>query len=135
MLAVALSFGGCKEGTDFDIEYTPIAPIGGQYDIIIFEGYDENKTDAEFWATATPDDYEQICEYGDIYAYLSNTTDYDKDKAWLRVGGRTSKSSYNINAKISIDMTSSSSAVFLAFLAYSWIDLLFVPMYLAICLS
>lgn len=105
MLAVALSFGGCKEGTDFDIEYTPIAPIGGQYDIIIFEGYDENKTDAEFWATATADDYKQLNDYGDIYAYLSNTTDYDKDKAWLRVGGRTGKASYNINAKINIDMS------------------------------
>ena len=105
MLAVALSFGGCKEGTDFDIEYTPIAPIGGQYDIIILEGYDENKTDAEFWATATASDYKQLNDYGDIYAYLSNTTNYDKDKAWIRVGNRTGKASYNINAKISIDMS------------------------------
>ena len=106
MLAVALSFGGCKEGTDFDIEYTPIAPIGGQYDIIIFEGYDENKSDAEFWATATAADYEQLNDYGEIYAYLSNTTDYDKDKAWIRVGSYSAKKSYNINAKISIDMSS-----------------------------
>ena len=51
MLAVALSFGGCKEGTDFDIEYTPIAPIGGQYDVIIYEGYDENKTDITSYTT------------------------------------------------------------------------------------
>ena len=104
MLAVAFSLGGCKEGTDFDIEYTPIAPIGGQYDVIIYEGYDENKTDAEFWATATPDDYEQICDYGDVLVMLSNTTNYDKDKAWLRVGGLSAKKSFNINAKISIDM-------------------------------
>ena len=105
MLAVALTFGGCKEGTDFDIDYTPIAPIGGMYDIIIYQGYDENKTDAEFWATATDADIEQLNEYGDIYAYLSNTTDYDKDKAWIRVGGYSAKKEYNINAKVTIDMS------------------------------
>lgn len=105
MLAVALSFSGCKEGTDFDIEYTPIAPIGGMYDIIIYQGYDETKTDAEFWATATDDDIEQLNEYGDIYALLSNTTDYDNDKAWIRVGSYNAKKNYNINAKVTIDMS------------------------------
>ena len=105
MLAVALSFSGCKEGTDFDIDYTPIAPIGGMYDVIIYEGFDDTKTDEEFWASATEDDYEQIVDYGDIYALLSNTTDYDKDKAWIRVGSYSAKNSYNINAKISIDMS------------------------------
>lgn len=24
-------FSACSEGTDYDIDYTPLAPIGGQY--------------------------------------------------------------------------------------------------------
>ena len=106
MFVAALSFAACNEGTDFDIDYTPIAPIGGQYDIIIFEGEDENATTEQFWASHDTNsaDVTQLNDYGDIYAYLSNTTDYDTDKAWIRVGGYTAKGRYNINAKISINM-------------------------------
>ena len=87
MFVAALSFAACNEGTDFDIDYTPIAPIGGQYDIIIFEGEDENATTEQFWASHDTNsaDVTQLNDYGDIYAYLSNTTDYDSDKAWLRI--------------------------------------------------
>lgn len=106
MFIAALAFTSCNEGTDFDIDYTPIAPIGGQYDIIIYEGEDASMTDEQFWAShdINSEDVEQLNDYGDIYAYLSNTTDYDSDKAWLRVGSYSAKSSYNINAKISINM-------------------------------
>ena len=107
MLATVIAFNGCKEGTDFDIDYTPIAPIGGQYDVIVYYGVDESKTDAEFWAThdINSEDVTQLNEYGDLYATLSNTTDYDRDKAWIRVGGYSGKNVYNINAKVSIDMS------------------------------
>lgn len=91
----------CTEGTDFDIDYTPIAPIGGQYVVTISYGYDENKTDAEFWANPTG-----VQEIGQIYAFLSNTTDMDKDKAWIRVGNYRGAEDHNINAKIAIDMSS-----------------------------
>ena len=41
-------FTACSEGDDFDIDYTPIAPIGGQYRINVERGYDASKTDAEY---------------------------------------------------------------------------------------
>ncbi len=44
-------FTACSEGDDFDIDYTPIAPIGGQYRINVERGYDASKTDAEYWAS------------------------------------------------------------------------------------
>lgn len=97
MLMVVLA--SCKEGTDFDIEYTPLAPIGGQYVVTISYGIDETKTDAEFWASPT-----DVQELGQIYAFLSNTTAMDTDKAWIRVGNYSAKQYYNINAKIDIDM-------------------------------
>ena len=107
MLAALLTLSSCNEGTDFDVDYTPIAPIGGQYDIIIYEGEDASKSDAEFWASVDVNDnskVEQLCSYGEVYAYLSNTTDYDSDKAWLRIGGLSANKSFNINAKLSINM-------------------------------
>ena len=107
LFVAVLAFTACNEGTDFDIDYTPIAPIGGQYEIIIYQGEDASMTDEQFWAThnINSEDVEQLNEFGEIYACLSNTTDYDSDKAWIRVGGTASKSAHNINAKISINMS------------------------------
>ncbi len=99
-MILAWTMSACTEGTDFDIEYTPIAPIGGQYVVTITCGYDETKTDAEFWAHPTG-----VEEVGQIYAFLSNTTNFDADKAWIRVGNYNGKAGHHINAKISIDMT------------------------------
>lgn len=105
------AFTACSEGTDFDIEYTPIAPVGGQYKVNVYRGYDASKTDAEFWAS-NPAQVDTIIKtdgkgstLGILYAFLSNTTDYDKDKAWIRVGNYSSKAAYAINAKVSIDMS------------------------------
>ena len=109
VLVAALAFSACTEGTDFEIDYTPIAPIGGEYIISIYKGEDPSVTDEQFWAThdITSPDVEQISDYTDgIYAYLSNTTDYDKDKAWIRIGSYNAKEDYSINAKVSIDMGS-----------------------------
>ncbi len=105
------AFTGCSEGTDFDIDYTPIAPIGGQYKVNVYCGYDSLKTDAEYWAS-NPAKVDTIFKTdgkgsttGILYTFLSNTTDYDKDKAWIRVGSYSSKAAYAINAKVSIDMS------------------------------
>ena len=107
MLAAVLAISSCKEGTDFDIDYTPIAPIGGQYDVIVYFGFDESVSDEQFWASHTIEspDVEQLNEFGELYAYLSNTTAYDVDKAWIRVGNYSGKNFYNVNAKVSIDMS------------------------------
>lgn len=107
MFAVALILSACNEGTDYDIDYTPIAPIGGQYDVIVYYGIDESVTDDQFWAShdINSPDVTQLNEYGDLYAYLSNTTDYDKDKAWIRVGSYSGKGFYCVNTKININMS------------------------------
>lgn len=111
LVLVAL-FSACTEGTDFDIEYTPIAPIGGQYKITLVKGYDPNKTDAEYWASnPSTEEVDTIAKTDGsvnktvLYAFLSNTTDYDKDKAWIRVGTYAMKSAHALNAKVSINMS------------------------------
>lgn len=102
MLISVLMFSACSEGTDFDIEYTPLAPVGGQYFVTLYYGIDDTKTDEQFWSTAKEGvDYEEL---GQINATLSNTTDFDTDKAWIRVGSRTTNSFYGVNAKVSINM-------------------------------
>lgn len=101
MSLVVMLFSACSEGTDFDIDYTPLAPIGGQYLLTIEKGYDPNKTDEEYWAS-NPADVE---EFTSQYGFLSNTTDYDKDKAWLRIGNYSADKDWAVNAKVSIDMS------------------------------
>lgn len=98
-LMLLCAMASCTEGTDFDVDYTPIAPIGGHYVVTISYGIDPTKTDAEFWAN--PKD---VVVLGQTYAFLSNTTNFDKDKAWIRVGSYTANSKQNINAKVTIDM-------------------------------
>ena len=115
MSLIVMLFSACSEGTDFDIDYTPIAPIGGQYVLNIERGYDPSKTDAEYWAS-NPTNVEKLYNTEGtlpnekdgtvVYAYLSNTTDYDKDKAWIRVGSYSSTADWAINAKVAIDMNS-----------------------------
>lgn len=109
-LVLVAFFSSCKEGTDFDIDYTPIAPIGGQYKITLVKGYDPNKTAEEFWDSNPTQGIDTIAKTDGsvnktvLYAYLSNTTDYDKDKAWIRVGSYSAKTAYALNAKVAIDM-------------------------------
>lgn len=95
-------FSSCTEGTDFNIDRTPISPIGGEYIVTITRGYDLTQTDEEFWASS-PNNVEEV---GTIHAYLSNTTTLDKDSAWIRVGLYNQNDPYNINAKVYIDMSS-----------------------------
>lgn len=104
------AFSACTEGTNYDINYTPIAPIGGQYRVNIQCGYDTTRTDAEYWKDKADSAYYIYKTDGTglidkiMYVYLTNTTDYDTDKAWLRVGSYNSKDDWAINVKVPINM-------------------------------
>ena len=109
-LVLVTLFSGCKEGTDFDIQYTPLAPVGGQYKVNIIRGYDPSKTDAEYWAS-NPTDCDTLYKTDGslnktvMYAYFSNTSDYDTDKGWIRLGNYNDKGAYGVNAKVNVDMS------------------------------
>ena len=77
-----------SEDLSYDIDYTPIHPLGGQYTVSVSRN-----------GTVVADG---------VYCFLANTSDYDVDKCWIRIGsynsanthGNTEKS-YFINGKIS----------------------------------
>lgn len=90
LFAVVLS--ACNsEDFDYDIEYTPIHPIGGQYRVSIVD-----ETGATIKLSSS------------IYCYLSNTSDNATDKCWIRIGNYNTSASneYSINGKISCDVKS-----------------------------
>ena len=77
-----------SEDLSYDIEYTPIHPLGGQYTVSV------SRNGAV------------VAEHVDCF--LANTSDYDKDKCWIRIGAYNSTNtpgdaskSYFINGKIS----------------------------------
>lgn len=87
LMIAALTFTACNsEDNDYDIEYTAIHPLGGQYTCTITrngetiqEGYN---------------------------CYLANTSANDADKCWIRVGSYSASSTFCINGKISCDVKS-----------------------------
>ena len=85
----------------YEIEYTPIAPMGGQYRIISLT--DETGTELK---TKLSDN--------DRYVFLANTTDYDSDKCWVRIGRYSVKHTnfYGINGKISCDVSNRQNMTF-----------------------
>lgn len=86
---------------DYPINYTPIAPMGGQYRIISCT--DEAGTELKSSISSS-----------DRYVFLSNTTNYDSDKCWVRIG-RYSYSASNfagINGKVSCDVTNKAKMTF-----------------------
>lgn len=88
----AVVFSACNsEDFDYDIEYTPIHPIGGQYRISIVDETGET-----------------IKLSSSIYCYLSNTSDNATDKCWIRIGNYNTSASnaYSINGKITCDVKS-----------------------------
>ena len=88
----AVVFSACNsEDLDYDIEYTPIHPMGGQYRISIVD---------EAGAT--------VSVPSSIYCYLSNTSDNATDKCWIRIGNynTSAKTDYSINGKIACDVES-----------------------------
>lgn len=79
-LLAALTLMACNsEDRSYDVEYTPIHPLGGQYVVSI----SKNGT-----------------KVTDSYCTLSNTTNYDKEKCWIRIGSYSSTAIYAINGKI-----------------------------------
>ena len=80
-----------SEDLSYDIEYTPIHPLGGQYTVSI----SRNGT---------------VIAEG-VNCFLANTTDYDTDKCWIRIGSYNSSNTvsnelkrYFINGKISCNV-------------------------------
>ena len=80
-----------SEDLSYDIEYTPIHPLGGQYTVSV------SRNGAV------------VAEHVDCF--LANTSDYDKDKCWIRIGAYNSTNtpgdaskSYFINGKISCNV-------------------------------
>lgn len=102
ILWVLLAFTVVSCGIDdYDIDYTPIAPMGGQYRIISVV----DETGAELKS--------QISS-SDRYVFISNTTAYDKDKCWVRIGRYSYKSSNfaSINGKVSCDVSNKQNMTF-----------------------
>lgn len=87
----ALTFAACNtENDDFDIEYSAIHPIGGQYRISIT---DETGQNIEVPST--------------VYCFISNTASESKTECWLRIGSyNTSPTAvYSINGKLSCNLS------------------------------
>ena len=88
----AVVFSACNsEDLDYDIEYTPIHPIGGMYRVKIVD-----EAGAEVKLSSS------------MYCYLSNTNANDTDKCWIRIGNYNTSASnaYAINGKIACDVKS-----------------------------
>jgi hypothetical protein len=86
---------------NYEIEYTPIAPMGGQYRIISI--VDEAGTELKSKIGSS-----------DRYVFLSNTVEYDSDKCWIRIG-RYSYAASNfasINGKINCNVSDKSNMTF-----------------------
>lgn len=102
ILWVLLAFTVVSCGIDdYKIDYTPIAPMGGQYRII-------SVTDE------TGEELKSKISSSDRYVFISNTTAYDKDKCWVRIG-RYSYASSNfasINGKVSCDVSNKQNMTF-----------------------
>lgn len=94
LTTVLFALTACNsEDRDYDIEYTPIHPLGGQYTVDITRNG------------------ELIAERVDCF--LANTTEYDTDRCWIRIGSYNSANtpgdaehSYYINGKIKCDVSS-----------------------------
>ena len=88
----AVVFSACNsEDLDYDIEYTPIHPIGGMYRVKIVD-----EAGAEVKLSSS------------MYCFLSNTSDNATDKCWIRIGNYSTSASnaYAINGKIACDVKS-----------------------------
>ena len=87
-LLVMIAMVSCETYGDYEVEYTPIHPLSGQYRITV---YDQSNTEI----------YRNYC-------YIANTVDNAKDKCWIRIGAYNASSAMNwsINGKINCDVSS-----------------------------
>ncbi|MDR1403118.1 MAG: hypothetical protein LBJ60_05385 [Tannerellaceae bacterium] len=83
-----LTIASCETYGDYDIEYTPIHPLGGQYRIHVYDASGE--------------------EIYTNYCYISNTENYSTNKCWIRIGAYNAGAAQNwaINGKINCDVSS-----------------------------
>jgi hypothetical protein len=81
LLVSLVTLAACETYGDYEIEYTPIHPLGGQYRITVYEG------DQQVYRN---------------YCYIGNTTDNDTDKCWIRIGAYNfaATNPWSINGKI-----------------------------------
>lgn len=86
---------------DYDIEYTNIWPMGGQYRII-------SLTDE------TGEELKSSISSSNRYVYISNTVLDEADKCWVRIGSYSTGSSnfYGINGKVSCNVTNRQNMTF-----------------------
>ena len=86
---------------DYDIEYTAIAPMGGQYRIMSLT--DET---GEELKTKISSSYR--------YVWISNTVLDESDKCWVRIGSYSASSSnfYAINGKVNCNVTNRQNMTF-----------------------
>ncbi|MDR1161582.1 MAG: hypothetical protein LBK45_04495 [Tannerellaceae bacterium] len=77
-----LTVASCETYGDYNIDYTPIHPLGGQYRIHVYDASGE--------------------EIYTNYCYIGNTENYATDKCWIRIGAYNASATQNwsINGKI-----------------------------------
>lgn len=86
LLLTALAITACNsEDFDYDIEYTPIHPLGGQYTVTVSCN-----------GTTVADG---------VMCTIANTIENDKDKCWIRIGTVSADQVYCINGKISCNVS------------------------------
>lgn len=85
-LLAMITLGACNsEDLDYDVDHTPIHPLGGQYVVTISKNGEALQQ---------------------IYCTISNTTSNDKDKCWIRIGSYSTAGAIGINGKINCDVNS-----------------------------
>lgn len=87
LLFAVLALASCDTySEDFDIEYTPIHPVGGMYRISVTDEAGANV-------------YSEYC-------YIANTADNASNQCWFRIGNYNAKPTepWAINGKISCDV-------------------------------
>lgn len=83
----ALTLHACDTySDDYDIEYTAIHPLGGEYTVTIKDAVQD-----------TVIVQSAIC-------IVANTTNNDKDLCWVRIGGLSTATAYAINGKLSCNV-------------------------------
>lgn len=86
---------------DYDVEHTAIFPMGGQYRIISLTDESGEQLEGKISSSVR-------------YVYLTNTTNNDSDKCWIRIGNynTSSKYFYGINGKLSCDLSNKANMTF-----------------------
>lgn len=85
LLLAVLAVTACNsEDFNYDIEYTPIHPLGGQYTVNVSRN--------------------GVGVVEGVMCTLANTIDNDKDKCWIRIGTVAANQVYCINGKISCNV-------------------------------